>query len=130
MNSDCAEHDRAREVVERLATSQDVVICELVLVELYLLLRNPAILSRPFGPEDAAAVCLDWRDNPYWRLVDSAPIMMEVWKHASKAGFARRKIIDARLALTLRHHGVTTFITRNTNHFTDFGFDRVWNPLD
>jgi toxin-antitoxin system PIN domain toxin len=130
LNSDCVEHGRARDVVEGLAASQNVVICELVLVELYLLLRNPAVLNRPFEPEDAVAVCLGWRDNPHWRLVESAPIMTEVWKHAGKASFARRKIIDARLALTLRHHGVTTFVTRNANHFADFGFHRVWNPLD
>ena len=33
------------------------------------------------------------------------------------------------LALTLRHHGVTEFATRNEAHFTNFGFTRVWNPL-
>lgn len=130
INSDCPEHGRARRVVEELACSPDVVICELVLVELYLLLRNPAVLHRPFEPEDAVAVCRGWRDNPHWRLVDSAPIMTEVWKHAEEPGFGRRKIIDARLALTLLHHGVTTFITRNAKHFSGFGFERVWNPLD
>jgi predicted nucleic acid-binding protein len=38
-------------------------------------------------------------------------------------------IFDARLALTLRHHGVTEFATRNENHFAGFGFTRLWNPL-
>ena len=38
-------------------------------------------------------------------------------------------MFDARLALTLRHHGVTEFATRNEAHFTHFGFTRVWNPL-
>jgi len=36
---------------------------------------------------------------------------------------------DTRLALTLQHHGVTEFATRNDAHFTGFGFTRVWNPL-
>jgi hypothetical protein len=31
--------------------------------------------------------------------------------------------------LTLRHHGVTEFATRNETHFTGFGFNRLWNPL-
>jgi hypothetical protein len=44
-------------------------------------------------------------------------------------GAGRRIIFDARLALTLRHHGVTEFATRNQAHFTPFGFHRVWNPL-
>ena len=38
-------------------------------------------------------------------------------------------VFDARLALTLRHHGVTEFATRNDSHFTGFGFTRLWNPL-
>ena len=39
------------------------------------------------------------------------------------------QIIDARLALTLRHHGVTAFATANAKHFRGFGFAKVWNPL-
>lgn len=35
----------------------------------------------------------------------------------------------ARLALTLRHHGVTEFVTANVKDFEGFGFTRVWNPL-
>jgi hypothetical protein len=26
-------------------------------------------------------------------------------------------------------YGVTEFATRNTTHFTNFGFSRLWNPL-
>ena len=52
------------------------------------------------------------------------------WAHGTRSGF--RRIIDARLALTLRHHGVTDFATANANakDFAGFGFERVWNPLD
>jgi hypothetical protein len=42
---------------------------------------------------------------------------------------ARRPIFDARLAYTLRHHGVTHFASSNEKHFGEFGFERVWNPL-
>lgn len=41
----------------------------------------------------------------------------------------RRRLFDARLALTLRHRGVHEFATRNVNDFSDFGFSRVWDPL-
>jgi hypothetical protein len=51
----------------------------------------------------------------------------EVWRHAAAPVFARRRIIDARLALTLRAAGVTNLATRNVKDFTDFGFDRVKN---
>ena len=55
--------------------------------------------------------------------------MNAVWGHASEESFARRRIIDARLALTLRHHGVTELATANVKDFNGFGFERVWNPL-
>ena len=55
--------------------------------------------------------------------------MPEVWPAAAGPGFARRRIYDARLALTLRHHGVAEFATANVKDFEGFGFTRVWNPL-
>jgi len=47
---------------------------------------------------------------------------------AGEAGFARRHIIDLRLALTLQHHGVTELATANVKDFEGLGFERVWNP--
>jgi uncharacterized protein len=55
--------------------------------------------------------------------------MAAVWDQAGRDPFARRKLIDVRLALTLRHHGVTEFATVNGADFRDLGFRRVWNPL-
>ena len=51
--------------------------------------------------------------------------MSEVWRLASAPGFARRRLYDAQLALTLRHHGVTEMPTRNVRDFEGFGFERV-----
>lgn len=99
-----------------------------MLVELYLLLRNPAVLKQPLTPELAAGTCLTYRTNPRWRLVENAPVMDEVWRLAGQPGFARRRVFDARIALTLIHHGVTDMATANVKDFADFGFTRVWNP--
>jgi uncharacterized protein len=55
--------------------------------------------------------------------------MEAVWKRAAEPEFARRRIFDVRLALTLRHHGVREFATANEKDFLDAGFERVWNPL-
>ena len=115
--------------MDELGATSDVVLSDLVLVELYLLLRNPAVVSKPLGATDAVTVCRGWRDNPRWRIVESAPVMADVWERAGRPGFARRRIIDTRLAMTLRHHSVDTFVTRNADHFEDFGFTRVWNPF-
>jgi hypothetical protein len=54
--------------------------------------------------------------------------MEDVWRHAAKPNFSRRRIIDTRLALTLIRSGVEEFATRNVRDFEDFGFRRVWDP--
>lgn len=54
--------------------------------------------------------------------------MDEVWERAAEPGFARRRVYDLRLALSLRARGVTRFATRNTRDFQDVGFDEVWDP--
>lgn len=130
LNSSCDENEPARSFLERLADRSDVVVCELVLVELYLLLRNRQVVPNPLSAENAVSACRQFRQHPNWRLVDSAPVMPEVWGLAAESGFARRRIIDARLALTLRHHGVTEFATRNVRDFESLGFERVWSPID
>ena len=126
-NTHAVQHDAARAFVTH-CRNREIVICELVLVELYLVLRSAAIVSRPLGATEAADICMRYRNNPRWRLVEGAPVMGDVWQRARHARFARRKIIDTRLALTLLHHGVTEFATANTRHFEEFGFSRVWNP--
>lgn len=100
-----------------------------MLVELYWKLRNPAIFPHPLSASAAVERCQQFRENARWHLVESAPIMEQVWKEASARNYAFRRIIDTRLALTLRHHGVTEFATTNEKDFAGFGFVRVWNPL-
>lgn len=129
-NHDCPEHRPARAFIEQCAERDDVAICELVLLELYQLLRNAAVLTSPLDAPDAAAVCMAWRNNPRWALIENAPVMDKLWTVAQRPGIARRAVFDARIALTLRHHGVTDFATRNTADFQAFGFTRLINPID
>ena len=129
LNRSMSEHERARSFLLQLSDRNDVVIAEQVLVEVYLLIRNPAVFPDPYSAKEAAQVCEGYRANPLWKLVECMPVMGEVWQRAGTPAFARRRIIDARLALTLRAAGVTDFATRNVKDFSDFGFDRVWDPI-
>lgn len=122
-------HAIAFEFIASLGPRQDVAICELMLVELYLKLRNEKIFPAPLGAAEAVGICRAYRGNGAWMLVESAPVMADVWKLAAARGFAMRRIIDVRLGLTLLHHGVTEFATTNVKDFQGLGFDRVWNPL-
>lgn len=56
-------------------------------------------------------------------------MMIGIRSEAARPGFARRRIIDLRLARTLQRHGVTEFATANVRDFDGLGFARVWNPV-
>ncbi len=134
LNRDCPEHRDARSFFDAPpAETGRVAICELVLIELYVLLRNPAVIKNPLNAPDAAALIQTFRRHPTWALIDYpgpfSGVMENVWQLAAQPNVGRRAVFDARLALTLRHHGVNEFATRNTSHFADLGFARVWNPL-
>lgn len=133
-NSAAAEHPPARAFLATLDTEgAEVVLCELMLVEFYNLLRNPAVFAKPASATAAAAVVHSYRTHPRWRLVDypgpEAQLAEPLWRAAAAPQFARRRIYDVRLALTMRHHGVTDFAPANVKDFQGFGFARVWNPL-
>ena len=129
LNRDCPEHGAARAFVEACAARADVAIAELVLLELYVLLRNPAVVRQPLAAGDAASLCQVYRRHPRWALVDSADVMERVWAAAARPGVARRHVFDARLAHTLLDHGVKELATRNARDFEGFGFERVFDPL-
>ena len=122
-------HAAAVDYLNSLADNPDVVICELVLAELYLLLRNPVVLSPPLEATPAVAEIEALRQHPRWQLVDAAPVMNQVWPVAAVPGFPRRRLFDLRLAFTLQAHGVTEFATANPKDFEGLGFKRAWNPL-
>jgi len=128
-NTDSSLHERARAFVEEMGQRKDVVLCDLMLVELFLKLCNEKIFPHPFSPAEAADFCERMRRNRHWRLVESAPVMGEVWKRSRERGFPFRRIIDVRLGLTLRHFRVEEFATTNGKDFQSIGFRRVWNPL-
>lgn len=127
-NQDCDEHRAATSFLTECSRRDDVAICELVLVELYQLLRSPAVLQRPLDAPDAAEVCQTFRHNSRWALIESAPVMDHVWTFAGRPGVARRRLFDARLGFTLRHHGVRELATRKVKDFEGIGFERVWDP--
>jgi uncharacterized protein len=109
--------------------AMQVVLTDYVLVELYVLLRNPAVMSKPLSARAARDLVTAYWDIPTIMRVEHAHVMDEVWKLAGVEDFARRRVFDARLALTLRRAGVTHFTTSNVKDFEGWGFQKVWNPL-
>ena len=132
-NASAPWHREAASFLNDLRTRDDVVISELVLVELYTLLRNPAVVERPLTAPEAVEVVNAYRTHPRWRLegfpADSPGLHDALWEAAGKSPFARRRIYDARLALSLLRQGVREFATANVSDFAGFEFHRVWCPL-
>ena len=123
-------HEQAIGFLSAEAGNKDFVICELVLIELYVLLRNPVVVKKPLSGEKAVKVCQRYRENPNWRLIDyPGGLMGKIWERVSHPDEGRRNIFDSRLAFTLRYHGVTDFATCNVKHFQNYNFNRVWDPL-
>lgn len=130
-NPDSPHHEAARSFfVEHGNEEARFLICGLVLVEIFMQLRNPAVFKKPKSARDAAEFCNILRAHPKWEFGDYEPeVFPALWRWAAKTKSGFRHIIDARLALTLRHHGVTHFATANVEDFVGFGFEKVWNPL-
>jgi len=128
-----AHHPKAAAFLESLQDRRDVAICEFILLELYVLLRNPAVLAKPLSPSAATDVCEAFRQHPHWQIIgfppDSRSFHDIFWPKLREADFARRRAYDWRAALLLIQQGVTEFATVNEKDFRDCGFKRVWNPL-
>jgi toxin-antitoxin system PIN domain toxin len=132
MDEGSPHHEKARDFLSAHIDDEQFCICEQVLMELYCLLRNPAVCRHPLGAGEAAEVIQTYRSNPRWNIIDvtsTTPMMNDVWTWAAKPGTAYRRIFDLRLAATLKQHRVTEFATQNIKDFLRLGFERVWNPL-
>lgn len=133
VEADNPQHEKATAFIESLQDNEDVAISEFILLELYSLLRNPAVLARPLTAEQASDVCEAFRHHPRWQLIgfppDSRAFHDLFWPRLREKALARRRAYDWRAALSMLRQGVTEFATVNVKDFEGFGFARVWNPL-
>lgn len=127
------DHERAAAFVGSLQDRGDVAISEQVLLELYGLLRNPAVLAKPLAASVAVDVCAAFRTHPHWQVIGFPPDSREfhetLWPRLREKEFARRRAYDWRAALSMVRQGVTEFATVNVKDFEGMGFSKVWNPL-
>ena len=129
LNPQSQWHPAAVETLEEALEGDRVVLTDYVLLELYNLLRNTTVMTKPLSAPAATKIVTQYLNHPNVTRAENAPVMDDVWKMAAKPGFPRRRIFDLRLGLTLIHHGVTHFATANVKDFKGIGFEKVWNPL-
>ncbi|MGH1397875.1 MAG: type II toxin-antitoxin system VapC family toxin [Alphaproteobacteria bacterium] len=124
-------HDRAVSYMHSIKDDASFRISSYMLVELYNQLRNVALFRAPYDAQQASDICMAYKNNPRWAYVDyQDKIDDELWKYASQQNFARRRIYDVRMAISLQRDGVKEFATANVKDFKDLGFAHVWNPLE
>ena len=130
---DHPRHAAAAAFAKSLEARDDVAVSEFVLLELYNLLRNNAVMNEPLTAGAAVDVCTAFRQHPDWQILgfppESRPFHDAFWPRLRTSGFARRRSFDWRLALSLLQQGVREFATVNQNDFDGFGFEKVWNPI-
>ena len=64
-NPDSPHHRSARDFFQRQASGQErFLLCGLVLIEIYMQLRNPAVFAKPMSAKQAGAFCAVLRNNP------------------------------------------------------------------
>lgn len=130
LNEQCVEHSKAKAFLSSQFINEKFAVCELVLIELYILIRNPSVVKNPLSNQEAVQVVESFRSNPRWRVIDyPGGLMNEIWQTTNKRKESRQNIFDTRLAFTLRYHGVSTFATHNVKDFSHFDFLKVINPI-
>ena len=127
----CPEHKNAERYLSGILSDPAFVICDLVLIELFVLLQNKKIFARPKSGIEALRYCSSLRSNPVWQVLEySSGAMDQVWKELKASRLTPTHVYDRRLAAVLKKHGVTEFATRNTKDFRELGFQKLINPID
>jgi predicted nucleic acid-binding protein len=75
------DHVEARKFLEGKSNDEEFCLCELVLMEVYTLLRNPVTSRSPLSAAEATRKIQNLRENPAWGLLDyPGTLMNKVWK--------------------------------------------------
>ena len=70
LHADAPGHAQARAYLDAQQHNEEYRICELVLMEVYGLLRNPKVVDQPLSPAKAVQAIQALRAQPYWLTID------------------------------------------------------------
>jgi toxin-antitoxin system PIN domain toxin len=114
-NSDAAEHDRARLLVEHLSTGPGLVVLLWPVLMGYLrLITNGSIFARPLSPESAALSIDSLVGRPHIRTVGEIDGFWESYRHVTEGLRVRGSLVpDAHLVALMHQHGVSNIWSRD-----------------
>ena len=129
-NTNAPEHEVCSAFIKRLLESgEQVLILHQTLFELFSILTNPIIVSKP-NPAQAWKICRYYSSHGALQTASyEAPVFLIIQELLDENMQHGRRFFDLVLAATLKHHGVQRFYTRNERHFRQYSFLEVINPL-
>ena len=132
LNEEAIESPSALRLLNQaLAQADQWIIADQTYFELYAVLRNPRIWTRPMSGAEASKRIDFFRNKSGFLKCAYHP---NQWEHIStplrRKNFPARRIFDVVLAKTLIANGVTHFHTRNVKDFEHLGFSKLVNPID
>lgn len=132
VNRGCDEHERAKEVYQKMLDSPlDWIVSDQVLFEFYRGLRHPKILQRPLNHQQAIEqITFIREDSGVLHCAYETTFWDQVKTFGSTKNPKAVHIFDRVLAITLLKNGVKQLYTRNTKDFTEFEFETLINPID
>jgi uncharacterized protein len=129
VNSDAAQHERAREWWERAVNDEEVIgLAWVVLLGFLRLSTNPRVFPRPLSADAAAARLDTWLARDNIRVVSEKADHWTILKRLLRgSGTAGNLTSDAHLAaLALSHDAVLVSSDADFSRFTSL---RLENPL-
>jgi len=113
-NTDDPLHDRAEELVRRLAAGPDLAyLFWPTLLGYVRVVTHPAILPRPLAPRDAMHNVEALLDRPHVRTPGEQPGFWPFYRAAAGEQARGNDVPDAHLAALMRQHGVRVIYTRD-----------------
>lgn len=107
-------HERARDLIESLATGQDLLYLFWPVLMSYLrIVTHPGIVPRPLSPTDAVANVSALLDRPHVRAPGEAEGFWDLYRGTCGERARGNDVPDAHLAALMRQHGVGVLYTRD-----------------
>jgi toxin-antitoxin system PIN domain toxin len=123
-NSDDPLHDRAVELVRRLAEGPELVYLFWPVLLGYLrIVTHPGILSKPLSPTIAMRNVEALLDRPHVRAPGEADGFWSVFRSTAGERPRGNDVPDAHLAALMRQHGVRLIYTRDRDFRRFDGID-------
>lgn len=113
-NADDETHERARELLERLARGPDLLYLFWPTIMGFLrIVTHPTIFPDPTPPEQAMAAIAAMLERPNVRAPSEGDGFWELYRSTAGGHTRGNHVPDAHLVALMRQHGVATIYTRD-----------------